>query len=389
MMVWILLALAAVGHMVVWVALINRIHAVGIRRIWVDLLTLVFLAAIVFVPPAIGWALFNQPAKATLTERLAASPLSRIYAWSCAVVCVASAAHRLTHWQQNRRCEALISDRVSHIKLSKPIGKFIAPGRFRLLAGAPLNEVLRVRLQEKELAIPRLATGLDGLRIAHVSDLHFCGRIERSFFDAVLETTNDTCPDLVAITGDIVDGEQWVDWIAPAIGRLRAKYGVYYVLGNHDRRASEARLKAAMEQAGTIHVGGRCLRVDVDGVPLDIAGNELPWYKPAADFEACPSVDGGARSLRLLLAHSPDQFGWAVQNDVDLMLAGHLHGGQIRLPLLGAITSPSIHVVRYVGGVFRQGSTVMHVSRGVGSLTPVRFNCPPEIAVLTLRAIGS
>ena len=121
------------------------------------------------------------------------------------------------------------------------------------------------------------------------------------------------------------------------------------------------------------------------GPPLIVAGNELPWYRPASDFSACSNAEAIGRSMRLLLAHSPDQFGWAHANDVDLMLAGHLHGGQVRLPVLGAITSPSAHGVRYVSGVFARGNTVMHVSRGVGSLTPVRFGCPPEIAVLVLR----
>jgi predicted MPP superfamily phosphohydrolase len=90
--------------------------------------------------------------------------------------------------------------------------------------------------------------------------------------------------------------------------------------------------------------------------------------------------------LRVALVHSPDQFGWAQANDIDLVLAGHLHGGQVCLPLLGPIMSPSLQGVRYAAGVFKAGNTVMHVSRGAGSLTPLRFRCSPEIAVLTLRA---
>ena len=68
------------------------------------------------------------------------------------------------------------------------------------------------------------------------------------------------------------------------------------------------------------------------------------------------------------------------------MLAGHLHGGQVRLPLVGAITSPSMHGVRYAAGLFAAGNTVMHVSRGIGALTPLRYRCPPEIAMLVLRS---
>ena len=82
--------------------------------------------------------------------------------------------------------------------------------------------------------------------------------------------------------------------------------------------------------------------------------------------------------------HSPDEFEWAQKNDVDVILAGHLHGGQVRLPVFGAILSPSRYGVRYALGVFTSGNTVMHVSRGTGSLTPLRYNCPPEVSLLTL-----
>lgn len=383
-MALILLALAAVGHMVLWVALINRIHAVGIRRLWIDSLTLVFLGAIIIAPLAIAWVVYNQPSDDTLAERLAASSATTAYLWICAAIAVVSTARRLVHWQQTRYCDALNSDRASIINLPQADATYIAPGRFRLVAGASLNQVLRVRLEQKELAIPGLPAGLSGLRVAHISDLHYSGRIEKSFFDAVLEAANACRPDLIAITGDLVDGEPWVDWIPSTIGRLRAKHGVYYVLGNHDLRASEARIKAAMEQAGAVHVGGRCLTIDVDGTQFEIGGNELPWYTPASEFGRI-AKDADPAAFRLLLAHSPDQFAWAVERDVSLMLAGHLHGGQICFPVLGAITSPSIYGVRYVGGVHRERGTVMHVSRGVGALMPVRVNCPPEIAILTLR----
>jgi uncharacterized protein len=384
-MALILLALASVGHAVLWLALINRIHGVGIRRVWVDLLTLFFLAAAVAAPLLVGWALYNQPT-GSLSERLAASPASEIYLALCAIVLVVASVNRWQQSRRDRRCNTLLSDRVTRVALPAAAATYVARGRFYLVARAPFNEVLQVRLHEKDLAISRLAAAHDGLKIAHVTDLHFCGRIERAFFEHVVDETNAKNPDIVAVTGDIMEGDEFLDWIPSTLGRLRARCGVYYVLGNHDRRATKDRLKAVLADAGLTHVGGKWLQISVDGSPIIVAGNELPWFKPAADLRDCPSESESGRPLRLLLAHSPDQFGWAQENDVDLMLAGHLHGGQARLPLLGAITSPSIHGVRYVCGVFREGNTVMHVSRGVGSLTPARLNCPPELAVLTLRA---
>jgi hypothetical protein len=172
------------------------------------------------------------------------------------------------------------------------------------------------------------------------------------------------------------------------LGKLKSRYGCFYILGNHDRRATESRLKEALAAIGLIHVGNNWHQVTVNDAPLVVAGNELPWYKPAADLSNCSRREADW-ATRLLLAHSPDQFAWAQANEIDLMMAGHLHGGQIRLPIVGAITSPSIFGVRYAAGVFQAGNTVMHVSRGVSALTPLRINCPPEIAILVLRAAKS
>src|SRR6185503_7460106 len=163
-------------------------------------------------------------------------------------------------------------------------------------------------------------------------------RIKRAYFERVVDEVSAREPDIVAITGDIVEYEKCLDWIPATIGRLRAKEGVYYVLGNHDRHVSIRRLKAALADAGMMYLGDGAIRqVTVRGVPLILAGNELPWFKPASDFSNCPPQDQCGLPLRVVLAHSPDQFEWARAHDVDLMLAGHLHGGQVRVPLLGAI----------------------------------------------------
>jgi hypothetical protein len=224
------------------------------------------------------------------------------------------------------------------------------------------------------------------MRIAHLSDLHMSGRICREYFEQVAEQVNRREPDLVAITGDLVERERCLEWIPQTLGRLRAPGGVYYVLGNHDRNVDAGRLHAALAAAGLIHLGGHWRRILLRDAPLLLAGNELPWFGPAAEMSDCPPRDSHGLPLRILLSHSPDQFGWAQERDFDLMLSGHNHGGQVRVPLLGAILAPSRHGVRYSAGAFRGGNTVMHVSRGTSCLTPLRYNCPPEIALLVLRA---
>ena len=122
------------------------------------------------------------------------------------------------------------------------------------------------------------------------------------------------------------------------------------------------------------------------GQALVLAGNELPWLVPAADMEHCPASFDGRRPLRVLLSHAPDQIDWAQRFDFDLMLAGHTHGGQIRLPVLGSVVVPSRLGTRCAEGEDNLPPTILHVSRGVSSLTLLRWNCPPELALLVLAA---
>jgi predicted MPP superfamily phosphohydrolase len=163
------------------------------------------------------------------------------------------------------------------------------------------------------------------------------------------------------------------------LGRLRARYGVYFVLGNHDRRPGEARVRRELSGCGLVDLGGRSLTVQAGSCRLLLAGDERPW------FGAAPQLDGwAAAELRILLAHTPDRYPWARQQRFDLMLAGHTHGGQVQLPLIGPVVSPSIFGTQYASGVFDEPPTVMHVSRGVSGEHPLRWNCPPELAQLTL-----
>ncbi len=111
----------------------------------------------------------------------------------------------------------------------------------------------------------------------------------------------------------------------------------------------------------------------------------MPWLGPLPDLSTCPGGEGDDWPLRVLLAHTPDQWPWAVQNDFDLMLAGHTHGGQVCLPLVGPIFCPSNAGVEMASGVFYKLPTVIHVTRGVSGEFPLRWNCPPEVANLILR----
>jgi predicted MPP superfamily phosphohydrolase len=161
---------------------------------------------------------------------------------------------------------------------------------------------------------------------------------------------------------------------------------VYFILGNHDDFIDAARTRKLLADAGLVCLSGRWVRADWNGAAVLIGGNELPWLRPAASLDDLPPRRPGAAEFRLVLCHSPDQFAWCRRADADLALAGHTHGGQVQLPLFGPIASPSLSGTRYACGVFRRGDTVLHVTRGIAGLTPLRWRCTPEIALLELAA---
>jgi predicted MPP superfamily phosphohydrolase len=384
MFFWLILIAGGLGHAIVWATLVNRVHSLGIQRRWVDLLTTLCGVATVSIPVALFVALFQSDGNGfAIVARNAAF----VYLAACALWSIVAVAQRLWVVSHPERRGALAENHTTRIDLRQEEQKpLAAPGVSDWLTRLPGNQVFQVCIQEKQLPIPRLSSQHQGVRIAHLSDLHMSGRITKAYFERIVEHVNRCEPDIVAITGDLVERNECLAWIPDTFGRLRAPGGVFYVLGNHDRHVDEKRLHAMLADAGLVYLGGRWRQTAVRGMPVVLAGNEVPWYPPAADLSGCPAHDASGVPVRVVLAHSPDQFHWAQERDVDLILAGHNHGGQVNLPLLGPVLVPSKHGVRYASGAFRSGNTVMHVSRGTACLTPVRYFCPAEIAILVLQA---
>ena len=384
----ILSLLALFGHAVLWVGLVNRIHATGLSRGLVRGLSVLGLAGIVFIPIGFVWMLVR------LGYRLGESiewfdlpKLAVVYAVVCWLLAMAVVAawfwNRFTH----RSVDLLWSRQGRLMDLARDIKPSDASEdhTHHFLAHLPGNQILQIDFNERAMAMPRLDPRLEGLSIVHLSDLHFTGRVGKAFFQEVVCLSNELEPDLVALTGDLVDTDACIDWIPDVLGPLTARHGIYFVLGNHDLRVDTARLRSTLHDVGLVDLGGCWIRRDVNDAPIVLAGNELPWIPPAADMHDAPSRVAGSGPLRVLLSHSPDQLDWAVAHDFDLMLAGHLHGGQIRLPLIGPILAPSRQGVRFASGVFQRGSTILHVSRGLSGELPIRLNCPPELTQIVLH----
>jgi len=380
--VFLLVLLALLGHGFFWVGLVNRIHAWGGPRIVVDLLTLLCELMFVVLPLLVANGRFSQRETALgyLTGQIG---LAQCYLFACigwgAVKTILALATATTDDER----EALLDWQQQRIDIADQLEEQPVRGLYtRLARQIPGNQILQLTVDRKRLSIGRLPESLSGLKLVHISDVHMTGRIGPRYFQAIAQQVNLLEPDVVAITGDLVESEACWPWLADSLGKLSARLGVYFVLGNHDKYVDYHQTRALLEQQGLISLGSRCVTTLWDGVEVVLAGNELPWIPGEPDLGnvAAKSSD----QFRLMLLHTPDQLAWACRHDADLVLAGHTHGGQIRFPLFGAIACPSYYGTRYACGVFRHGATVMHVTRGLSGKAPLRLNCPPEIALLEL-----
>jgi predicted MPP superfamily phosphohydrolase len=387
-----LLLIALFGHGALWVGLVNRIHSTGMPRWAVKWLSWLCLVAVLSIPVVLA-ALARS--EASLVE---------FPAWIDAVwrhgryyflPCIAIAAAVTILWTRRRLTfsvpAALRVAKTEEFDVVQALGFRPVHGRFaQLCSRAPWNQAFQPRIELREFEFSRLPMALDGVSIVHLSDFHFTGRVGIEYFQEVVRRANALQPDLIALTGDLVDHAECIDWLPETLGRLKAPLGVFFILGNHDLRTRDVkRLRQTLADLGLVDLGGQWRTLDVRGELLLLAGNELPWIAPAADMRAYVSKAVGAdhdRPFRILLSHSPDQFEWAQRWDFDLVLAGHTHGGQFCLPWIGPLLSPSWYGVQYAGGTFAAGKTVMHVSRGTSGEVPLRWNAPPEVGRIVLRS---
>ncbi|HEV8263700.1 MAG TPA: metallophosphoesterase [Gemmatimonadales bacterium] len=241
----------------------------------------------------------------------------------------------------------------------------------------------------RTLFFPDLPPGLDGLRIAHLSDVHAGIHMERDKMEAIAALTNGLRPDLIVQTGDMIDiSPSFIPDYVRAFRDLTAPLGVVTVLGNHDRYTGEEAVIRGVRDAGQVFVQNGAHVVERNGAPLALVGIDDPRNWRADDPQDADVQTALRRApssaFRILLAHRPGAFDGAAPRGIPLTLAGHIHGGQIYLPIVG--WSAGRLITKYVMGHFRQGASQLYVSRGIGVVgVPIRVFVPPEIALLELR----
>jgi len=275
-------------------------------------------------------------------------------------------------------------DRRNFLKLAAA-GAAAGLGAAALGAGwATLIEPNWPAVEQIDVTLPRLPARLEGLRVAQLSDLHIssyttAGDIERAAALAMRQS-----PDVIVLTGDFIWREVWqyAEELVEPLRTLRAPLGVYAVLGNHDHWEDAALATRVLAEAGVTLLLNQAVRLETDA-PLWLAGLDDVWERKhdmAAALAGAPDDE-----CKLLLVHEPDYADEAARYPVDLQLSGHSHGGQINLPGYGRPVLPYLGR-KYPAGLYQVGPLALYTNRGIGVIAPpVRFNCPPEVTLLTLH----
>jgi len=244
-------------------------------------------------------------------------------------------------------------------------------------------EIVRV-----ELPLARLPRGLDGLTIVQLSDIHAGYLVGPAKIRHYVEMVHALRPDIVAITGDMFHSGAVSAWMCAAeLSALRAPLGVYVVPGNHERHVPPEVGELPFRRAGLTVLANAAERVQVGDDALWIVGVDDMVMRRGNLRQALQGVPDAA--CKVLLVHEPDLADQASQYPVDLQLSGHTHGGQIRVPGLGALLLP-VMGRKYPMGLYNVRGMWVYTNRGLGVNRPaLRFNCRPEITLFTLRPNGA
>lgn len=247
-----------------------------------------------------------------------------------------------------------------------------------------------LNLQEHDLPIATLPTAFDGLRIAQLSDFHIDPLYRYGYVQRVVERVNALAPDVIFLTGDYVTQDAAAAApLADVLVNLRAPFGTYAILGNHDvGHQRHVPVRNGFVQAGLPILENEHVPLTRDGQTLVVAGLADGWHgRP----DLPQALDAAPDAPVIVLLHEPDLV-TRYQNEprVIVQLSGHSHGGQIRVPGIGAVYLPR-YGQQFDAGIYRVGNLWLNTNVGLGMTSygittpPVRFNCPPEISLLTLR----
>jgi len=242
-------------------------------------------------------------------------------------------------------------------------------------------------VEKVDVPITGLSQRLDGLKIGLLADFHRGHYVTDGDINSVVELLQKENPDLILLAGDYVEGDaKYIHSVAPILSKLKAPLGTYAVLGNHDYWTDPIVVRTALQEFNIAVLLNESIEIQSNGESLFIVGLDdildgKPDHRKA--FRGVPE-----KALKILLVHEPDyaDFIQGFNSWIPLQLSGHSHGGQVILPFIGAPILP--HMGKsYPMGLKRVNGTDrwVYTTRGVGNILPIRFNCKPEVTLLTLR----
>jgi predicted MPP superfamily phosphohydrolase len=365
------LSIVAGMHYYIWVRFVRDTH---LPHAWARTLTLVIVALAVAMPATV------------IAARLLPSAAVRPAIWLAfiwmgvgfllvAFLGIADAGRLIGHAISRLRAPAE-ADPARRILLARTLAAGVGGVVAGLSALGLRSALAGVQIKELEVKLRGLPRELAGFRMVQISDVHVGPLLRKDWVAHVVEQIRALSPDLVAITGDLVDGRvhELRDHVAP-LATLEARRGVYFVTGNHEYYSGVEEWYAYLPRLGVRPL--RNERVEV-APGLELAGIEDPTGAP--DLPAALDGRDPSRAL-VLLAHQPRQFAEAARHGVPLTLSGHTHGGQIwPFSWLVALAQP------YLAGLHRRGDSQLYVSRGTGFWgPPMRVFAPAEITLLRLQ----
>ena len=255
-----------------------------------------------------------------------------------------------------------------------------------------------LELNRYTISSDRLPEAFDGYRIAHISDLHNTEMGKHN--ERLLDMLRGAYPDIIAITGDIIDSRNTDIDVALQFTKAAMEIApCYYVTGNHEARVSEYdELKDGMIELGVVVLEDECIELEQSGETITLLGVNDPSFQTDYLFGDSETVMQSKLqemikedTYMILLSHRPELFEVYRESKVDLVLSGHAHGGQFRLPFVGGLVAPNQGLFpKYDAGLYTEENTNMIVSKGIGnSILPFRFNNRPEVILIELNCSDS
>ncbi len=247
----------------------------------------------------------------------------------------------------------------------------------------------QIRIREQVIVSERLPAEIPEMRLVHISDLQLDARTDADLVKRFIEKVNALRPDLVFFTGDLVtSGTEYIEPAAAWLGAVRARYGVYACLGDHDFWADPRRVPQSLRRHGVLLLDDESRSIAAGSTSFHLTGvTNIYRRRPAPEILARLAAEKPKGQFSILIAHqpSPSLVQWAKEQDYDLFLAGHTHGGQIALPLPGFRLALARLETPFVSGAHDVGSLWVNVTNGLGlTFAPLRFHAPAEITLLRI-----